>query len=206
MSEAFKSLRAVVGKSIVIAFSREGKVLEIRGMKEMMAETFKDMPPQVLQMFEQSFGEDKLKEMWQCGFPSLPERPVRIGEEWENKIELKIPMLGGPISIGTRFKLEELAREGVARISTVMEYSMGDGGDMQLPWMPEGSKVSFKMEGKPSAGEMRFDAPSGRMLRFATPMDARISMEASGVDPEGQEHQMKMKMDMKGATVMELVR
>lgn len=134
--------------------------------------------------------------------PSLPDHPIKVGDTWENSMEMPFPGTKEPVTANTVMKLEgieEMEGQKVAKISSTldlpldMEYSMKDmmeGMDQPLP-APQGEEmpdVTVKMSGYEKVKMISYmTLDKGITLSSEGTIDMEITVKTSSADQDKEE-------------------
>jgi len=148
-----------------------------------------------------------MDQMMDSSKPSLPEHPVKVGDTWENSMEMPVPGVQEPIKANIVMKLEgieEMNGQKVAKISSTtdipldMEYSIKDmmeGMNQPLP-APEGQEVpdvTVKMSGYEKVQSISYmTLDKGITISSEGTVEMDMTMTTSSVD---QNQEVSMKMD-----------
>ena len=99
---------SILGKSFTIKLDKEGTVLEVKGLDDIIASTIDNTPGTEQQKqalknsLKQSFSDEGLKSAFQQTMSNYPMENSKVGDTWENKNELTVIF---PMVITSKFKL-----------------------------------------------------------------------------------------------------
>jgi hypothetical protein len=107
-SNPFSSIYSgILGKTFTVKLDSKGKVLEIKGLGDIINSTIDNAPgtgqqKQALKKsLEQSFNDESLKLMFQQSMNNYPPSNVKVGDTWEDKNELNVIF---PMVIASKYK------------------------------------------------------------------------------------------------------
>jgi hypothetical protein len=107
-SEQGKIYGGLIGKSFSVKVSNKGKILEIKGVDDILSSvvdkitTDDSQKQKIKDTLSKSFGDDAIKSALQQSMNYYPDKKVNIGDTWENKYNLNIMC---PMSIDSKYKL-----------------------------------------------------------------------------------------------------
>lgn len=121
--------KALVGQSIEMKLSPQGKVSDVRGLDNIWKKSFegiKGMTPQMQQQMQsgmkQMFGDTFIKSLMQQSGMAFPENPVRLGQSWFQRLET-----GGQLPLVVNLRRTLQSRDnGALTIGENGTLSMGD--------------------------------------------------------------------------------
>ncbi len=191
--------KAMLGQSFVMKLAPKGRILEIKGMDEMIAKmidkmaTDEAMKQQMKEMMKNFINEDKMKEMSGTMMAALPQKPVGIGEAWTNK--MSIPA-GFPMEIEITNTLTDY-KEGIITIQTNAKI---ESGDQPKPIEMGPVKMTMRMQGE-QKGTTQIDKATGWMIRAKANMkfSGEVKMEPNEQMPQG----MTIPVTVEGVTTVE---
>jgi len=164
---------SMVGRSLVMKVNPRGKVVEVKGFKEMMQRMVEkmcgddDAEKRKMKEFMKNFlSEDRVKIMGSNMMMAFPARPVGIGDSWADKESMSI---GFPIEIANTYTLKE-RKNGVAIVDV---SSKMDFGEKDAPIDTGPVKINMEMTGR-VRGTSQIDEASGWMIR------SKMKMQLSG--------------------------
>lgn len=204
----------MIGKPITMKMDPQGKIIEVKGLTEMMQDIIKESP--AVEMFKDMFTDKYFKDMLQQCFVLLPEEPVAKGDSWENPFELPILSFGtckgnvtstyqGKQSIlRSTTKDESVGQRECAKIdqTAIMTFSIA-------PNSPLGMMPDMKLEVDKSTGTIYFDLEEGIIVKSKVKieMTGTITMTMPEMQDEETDEPVKMELQMKieGIIRMELI-
>lgn len=98
----------ILGKSVTIKLDNEGKLLEVKGLDDIIASTINNTPGSEQQkqalknLLKQSFSDEGIKSMFQQAMKNYPPVNIKVGDVWERKSELAVIF---PMIITSKYKL-----------------------------------------------------------------------------------------------------
>lgn len=197
---------AIAGSKFQIKMAPTGKVLDIRGIGEMVAkirekmkEAAGDSPevPALDNFFDKMFDEKQVKEMTGDMMGSFPAGPVAVGDTWYDSMSMDFIV---PIDIDTTYMLKQ-RKDGIAYVDAVAKMDMGDSS--KPIEVDPNNKVSLQISGTINASS-EVDEKTGltRKSNITMNFSGVMRMEASPQMPEG----MTVPMTIVGDAVVELVK
>ena len=146
------------GSLLDITFGSDGKIVEVDGYEQLLADLFKDNP------LAKQFAGGGSKQAAHAGYQELidqfSEKAVQPGDMWEIPYELELPQIGK--SQGKRvytFEGMELAGErSLAKISVVVELAV----DIDIE--ANGAKITGRLASSSASGTVLFDAAQGQTV------------------------------------------
>lgn len=97
----------ILGKSFTIKLDNEGKVLEVKGLDDIITSTIDntsctEQQKQALKnSLKQSFSDEGLKAMFKQAMNNYPPENIKVGDVWESKNELTVMF---PMVIASKYK------------------------------------------------------------------------------------------------------
>ena len=163
----------MVGQSFVMKANTLGKVVEVKGFKEMMQQMAEkiggDDPAEneeIKEFMKNFLSEDKVKMMGSNMTIAFPSRPVGIGDSWTDKETMSV---GFPIEIDNTYTLKE-RKNGVAIVDTSSKMDLGKKG---APIDMGPMKMNMEMKGS-YQGTSEINEASGWMIR------SKMNMQLAG--------------------------
>jgi hypothetical protein len=159
-------LERLTGSDYEVFVDPRGKVTEVKGYAELIADIVKANP-----LAGQFGGSDNSSAVMneQEGFVVLSEKPVSVGDEWEVPFEMDVSKLG-KIKAKTIYKYEgpdQVGNRQTARIALSGELSLELNIDLGV------SKVSGTLTASNLKGTAQFDPAAGRVVSIKR--DATLS-------------------------------
>lgn len=169
----FTSLRKVLGARIQYSTDARGEILEVRGAKE-LAQAIATDDAQTEALMQGMFNEDSLKQMY-AFTKMLPPKPVKIGDTWPVKIEVKAGPIGTiEMTMNHLFKgWEQQANRKTARLDYTGTISAKPGTTS-----PEMGEVSIKTS--KMAGKSWFDPAVGMVVEGSGEHEMIIKFSPAG--------------------------
>jgi len=150
-----------IGLTVSIKVSRQGEVLEVRGIEEFLQAldaSIKDDPAlrQSVTMMQASFKPELVKAMCQQGLIMFKAGPVKVGDSWTRESTVANPLLG-PMKIISTYTVEE--EETKAETDCVRL-----GVDMKLEYGGESPLIENIVQGFGRSGaEVNLETRPGQM-------------------------------------------
>jgi hypothetical protein len=169
-------LERLTGSEYQVIVNPQGKVAEVKGYAELIADLLKDNP-----LAGQFGGGDNAAAVIseQDAFVILSDKAVSVGDQWEIPFELELAKLGklkgkttcryeGPDTVGNR---------KTVRIAITSELTM------ELNIDQGGAKVSGTLTATNSSGTVQFDPLAGRVvsIKRSLSLGGMLSVDAGGV-------------------------
>jgi len=116
-----KAFGNIIGKKFQVTLTPKGKVVEIKGLKEIIDAmgSGKD-DPTTQKLLESTLDEKKLTSSFESSYHIFPDKPVKVGESWTQKSNVESMF---PMDISTGYTLKDVSN-GVAKISASGDFSM----------------------------------------------------------------------------------
>ncbi len=161
----------IVGGTFQLEIAPSGKVLNIKIPDDFL----KSLPGQGAGFLSQ----DGLKQMVSQGSVVFPETPIKKGDQWDNKLEMKMPF--GKMKIHQKNTYQGTNDDGLHVI----------GIDLDMSLVPDENQP-FKMTIKESTSEgtMLFDNRIGRLIKSKIIQKMTIEMEIQGQTIEQEINQV----------------
>ncbi|MFN0054703.1 MAG: DUF6263 family protein [Planctomycetales bacterium] len=169
-------LERLTGSEYQIAVNPQGKVTEVKGYAELVADLLKDNP------FGAQFGGGDNKTAVtneQEAFVILSDKPVKPGDKWEVPVDVELATLGrvkGKLTFNF---------EGFDKVRDVPTVRIGVTNDMSIELNLDqgGTKVSGTITTNNSSGTVQFDPAAGRVLlsKSTLTMGGQLTVEAGGM-------------------------
>ena len=176
----------MVGLSFVMKVNTQGKVVEVKGFKEMMQQMAEkigaDDPAEneeIKEFLKNFLSEDKVKMMGSNMALAFPSQPVGIGDSWTDKETMSV---GFPIEIDNTYTLKE-SKNGVAIVDISSMMDLGENGaSIEIGPM----KMNMEMTGSVQ-GTSEINEASGWMIRSKMKMQlaGQMSIAPNEQMPEG---------------------
>ena len=168
-----KTFDQIIGKKFQITISPKGKVLEIKGFKEILSSLEKSSAdPTTKKIIEGTFDEKKMTSNFESSYRLFPDHPVKIGDTWTQKNTIESIF---PIEISTGYILKEVSN-GKAKITATGDISMKND-DVEV----SGMKVKTDLTGKYN-GTYDLDLATGISNKAAITMPVQGTMSVMGME------------------------
>lgn len=111
----------ILGKKFIVVLSPKGKVVEIKGFKELIEALEKgSMDPATKKLIEGTFDEHKMTSSFESSYHMFPDNSVKVGDSWSQKNMVESMF---PIEISTTYLLKEV-NNGIAKITVKGDFTM----------------------------------------------------------------------------------
>lgn len=176
----------MVGQSFVMKVNPRGKVVEVKGFKEMMQQMAEKIGgddaaknEEIKEFLKNFLSEDKVKMMGSNMSLAFPSQPVGIGDSWTDKETMSV---GFPIEIDNTYTLKE-RKNGVAIVDISSMMDLGEK-DASIDMGP--MKMNMEMTGSVH-GTSEINEASGWMIRSKMKMQlaGQMSIAPNEQMPEG---------------------
>jgi len=191
--------KAMVGQSFAMKLTPKGRILDIKGMDEMIAKMIEQMAvdeamkQHIKEMMNNFINEDKMMETSGNMVAALPPKPVGIGDSWTSKISVAI---GFPMEIDTTNTLTD-HKNGTVTIDTTARI---DTGDDAKPTEMGPMKMTMKMKGT-QKGTIRIDEATGWLVHSKT--DVNFTGQFQTEPNEQMPQPMTIPISIEGVTTVE---
>lgn len=220
MAPMAQPMTKLVGKSFTLVRDKTGKILEMRGMQELMEEMMAGfgndpMSAQIKNQFSEMFKDENFESFNQCSFEALPAEAVGPGSSWGCTTSQSIPMLG-QMQRDSTYTLEGYQTVDGMECADIAFTFKGDQDPSALSAgsNPMAQFMEFKSMSLEGSGNMLFAKEEGHLVKQTskTTMDMEMEMKMPagfpqpGQQPEGENAKpMTMKQKMEMVTVLERV-
>jgi hypothetical protein len=157
-----KMLGAMVGSSLVMKVTPQGKTLEVTGVDEMVEKMSEDAPPGAQAQLEQQ--AESITQSFDQMMAALPKEPIDIGDTWSGSMEMASdPNM--PMKVDATYTLyDRKDGKAIIKIDGKMSSSKGVSGTMEgttrineeTGWT-EGGEMNMDMEGTVQGVEMEME-------------------------------------------------
>lgn len=173
-----KFFKPLLGKSFWIKFSSKWELVEIQGLDKIISDASKELGPVLEKTMKSTFSEENIKRMFGSLTGWLPEKPVKIGDSWTKKFEIKEVF---PMVITTTYKLKKI-EDSVAHLEESAKITPGsnEGSTEALLNM----KVKIKNISGNQVGECKVNKDTG--LIVYSKVEQKISYEMGFEIPDEQ--------------------
>lgn len=110
--------KGIIGKSITMKIDKQGDVVDIQGVDNMMSELINSLNLQdaqaketAQQLLEQNFGDEALRDSFSKVTKVYPPENTKVGESWEDTQTLN---MGYPIVVNSKYTLKEDQKDYLA--------------------------------------------------------------------------------------------
>ena len=111
----------ILDKKFTVTLSPKGKVIEIKGLKEILASMQKgNIDAAARRLLEGTLDESKMTSNFESAYHIFPDNPVNIGDKWSQKSAFETIF---PMDITTTYTLKEV-KDGIAQIAATADLSV----------------------------------------------------------------------------------
>lgn len=167
------SFSKILGKKFLVVLTPKGKVVEIKGFKQIMESLSKGtQDPNSKKMIEEMLDEHKLSSSFESYYHLFPENSVKVGDSWTQKNTVESMF---PIDIATTYTLKEV-NNGVAKIIMTGDFTI-----KKDDYGSKGMTMKINFSGKYN-GFYDVDVNSGISNRAEINMPMTGTMEVMGME------------------------
>ncbi len=166
-------VKATSGSKIYYYLTKDMEIMRIDGVEEIRKKIRASTQPQIAQLMEANLNEDTMKDMFKMYGNVLPEKPVKVGNDWSYSSKMEVPMLGKTKTDTTyRFVRWDEHRE---RMCVVLDMSgtITSKGEPSTP----GLIPKIAIRNGNIAGTLWYDPQSGETLDSV--LNQSLDMEIS---------------------------
>ena len=168
-----KIFEKVIGRKFTVTISPKGKVMEVKGLKEIMASLEKaSSEPAAKKLIGETFDEKKLISNYESAYKIFPDNPVKIGDSWTQKRSVESIF---PIELNAGYTLKEV-NNGIAKIVATGDFNMKND-DVEA----NGIKMKTDLAGNYD-GVYQMDINTGMSNTAAISMPIKGTMEVMGLE------------------------
>jgi len=174
MAKAYsKTFGQIIGKKFEVTISPKGRVLDIKGFKEILSSLENSSSdPTTKKLIESTFDEKKMISNFESSYRLFPEKPIKIGDTWAQKNTVESVV---PIEINTGYKLKEV-NNGIAKITSTGDVKM-KSDDVEI----SGMKMKIDIAGKYD-GTYDMDVSTGISNKTIINMPVNGTMSVMGME------------------------
>lgn len=174
MAKAYsKTFGQIIGKKFEVTISPKGRVLDIKGFKEILSSLENSSSdPTTKKLIESTFDEKKMTSNFESSYRLFPEKPIKIGDTWTQKNTVESVV---PIEINTGYKLKEV-NNGIAKITSTGDIKM-KSDDVEV----SGMKMKIDIAGKYD-GAYDMDVSTGISNKTVINMPVNGTMSVMGME------------------------
>ncbi|MBS1686781.1 MAG: hypothetical protein JSS76_18735 [Bacteroidetes bacterium] len=172
----------VIGKKFLITVSPRGKVSNVTGLKEILADMMASSTPNAVQLAQTFFDEDKIISNYSSAYGYFPDHAVKVGETWSNHNQIQSVV---PIDMTSAYTLKEV-KGNTAVISMAADLAMkndsmevqGMTASMDLKGTFTGDYKMDMKSGLPTAGTMEMPITGTmQVMNMSVPMNVKSSLD-----------------------------
>ena len=169
-------LERLTGSEYQVFLNPRGKVAEVKGFAELIADLIKDSPFAQLAGGGDNTAAKLNEQEW---FPVLSDKPVKPGDKWEVPVDMELPKVG-KLKGKTTYTCEGLDKVGdrkTVRIGVTTDHSF------ELSAEQGGAKISGTLTTSSSTGTIQFDPEAGRVVSIKRnyAMSGQLSIDVNGM-------------------------
>jgi hypothetical protein len=168
----------LAGASLNFTINKQGKILELKGYKELVADIVKDDP--IARQFASGGTDEAAKLNISEFFPFFKDKAVSPGDKWDVPFEIQLPKVGAIKGKKTYWYQgdNKAGNRTVARISISTELT----ADLNLE--VEGAKITGKLSISSSRGSIDFDAKEGLIVSIGNEitLSGNLTVSANGLE------------------------
>jgi hypothetical protein len=167
------ALRKLTGARITFLTDANGKVEKVEGMNELLNRMGSSGGPQMQAMIQGMFNEDTMKQY--VSSDGLPGKPVKIGDTWPSKVEIKLPSIGTLVTT-MNYKFQGWEQHGDRRCAVLEftgEIATKTGHDQVAP-------MNMTIEKGTVSGKSWFDPEAGVTVDAYYDQDMTMGMKVQG--------------------------
>lgn len=157
-SSPFSAFQDVIGKTLEVDFTAEGRVERVSGMESLL-------PDEAMQ----ALGDSSLMKMVTNSFDFFPGKPVAVGDSWKKTASMDIN--GVVLEVRSTYTLTAV-KERVATIKSKADIAMLDGQQAQ-------QEMQISLSGKQD-GEIQLDIDKGVVVSGAIEQNIQGELQAGG--------------------------
>jgi hypothetical protein len=191
----------MVGESFIAVVATSGAVQRVEGLSRLSDKMFANLPPEAAPMLaglRQGLSDDVMKLNMSQALVKFPDRALKPGESWDDKMTTPNPMMG-PVTISTTSTLKAIegaAGKQMARIASTLTLRQDSAAPGAGPM-----GMTVKMDEAKGDREVVFDIAQGRTQKVTTNM--AMPMAISGTAPDGTA--LNMRSATRSVTTLELL-
>ncbi|MBS0261137.1 MAG: hypothetical protein JSS02_04210, partial [Planctomycetes bacterium] len=169
-------LERTTGSEYEVFVSPRGTVENVKGLSEMVADLVKDNP--IAQQFAGGASQAGAQQSEQVTFVVLSEKPVSIGDQWEQPFEVEMEKFGkmkGKV-VFTYEADDKVGDRPTVRIGTTTDLTL------EIKLDAGGAKVSGTLTAQNAIGSFQFDPQAGRVLsaKRGSTVSGQLSVDVNG--------------------------
>jgi hypothetical protein len=184
-------LKALTGQPFTMTISKSGEIKDIKGLDKLFAKFLNDSnqglgDSEMLELesrVQSTYGEEAIRNNFQQAFLFLPGKPVAIGEEWYDTMQIKGEL---PIVLESTFKLVDIKGDNYI-LSSISNMNVG-GSETKS------SGIQMNLSGEAN-GEMKI-----KESKLLQSIHGDLSYPANRLFPDGltMPINVEIKMEMTG--------
>jgi Family of unknown function (DUF6263) len=187
-SESMRNIYAgtmgkLINKPIQITIDTTGQVKQVKGYRELVNSIQDSMPGANKPALNDMMSENQITQLFQQTFGTFPKKPVGIGEEWTN--EINITQSSMLMKYTNTYKIIEILKkenEAIIDVKGIISMGMNPGGE------------AMKMDAKGTlTGNMVVDMNTGLVKTGKQQLEVKMEMEVMD---------KKVPMTMKGIVTL----
>ena len=177
------SMGKMINKPIQVTIDAAGQVKEVKGYQELVKSIQDSIAAEGKQAANEMMNENQVKQLFQQTFGIFPKKPVAIGEEWTNQVNMT--QSGMVMKYDNTYKLVEILKKENEAIIDVK-------GIISLGMTPDKEVMKIDISGT-TKGTMVVDLNTGLIKNGKQNIDIKMEMDVNN---------QKVPMTMKGTALI----
>lgn len=177
------------GASFKVTISPRGKVFPVKGYEELLAEAAKNSP------LKDQYSNEAFRVEFSELLVRLPEKPVKQGDTWSHKSELKLPGVG---TVKGTEKLTFAGREKIGGVETIKITGTYEGA-IEIDLTRNGAKITGTLTLAEATATIHFDPKAGRVVSKTktSRMTGTLNIDANGMNiPVENDQKSTIKVEL----------
>lgn len=162
-----ESTKYLIGKSVTLIMDEKNNIKDVQGFDQMMGDSSNPAAAQTREALKNMLSKDQIKSMWGAFFAMYPDKPVRIGDSWNEEVDMAVS--GMNMKIKYKMTLKSV-HDGLADIA--MDGVIDGKGTMSNTPM----QMEMDMKGK-QTGTMTVKLEDGYIRGGKYTMDVKANMD-----------------------------
>lgn len=186
----------ILKAKLTMVMDETGKIVETKGWEEMA----KNMGPAGAGMGA-AFSDKAMKQMIEQQQAIMPTKPVGVGDGYESKMTLPMPILGN-MDIKFDMKVKAIDGTGDDQVAT-LEFKAVAGTDKPTTTQMGPAKMTLDSMKMTQQGELKFNVKLGSAMSGTVDQDMNMAMTVPGEDGNDVKTTVKQTGKIKTSTVFE---
>ncbi|MEM7576681.1 MAG: DUF6263 family protein [Planctomycetota bacterium] len=191
MNPMLMGFAAMDGMTLSYDYSVDGDVTNLEGTEAILDKSLAGVPQamraQMREMFEGQFGKEQMTEMIKAGHGIYPDRPVSVGDAWNQSLEIGGMM---PMLADSTYELKDVSgNQATVDVNGILETT----DDAAMAVGP-GMEAEMQMQGTQD-GQLTYNLDTGwiEAIQLQQTIDGELTMANPG-NPEGPPMVIPMKV------------